>query len=81
MNTSKYPAQCVSRDGVNIVVFTDQGGGDRPLLGAYYLATELYWVPTSWRIDGSYSEDGKSGLDIVEEKVQVEVRGDYSLTP
>lgn len=81
MNTSRYPVQCVSRDGVPIVVFTDQGGGERPLIGAYYLSTEWYWVPTSWRTDGSYVEDRQSGLDIVEEKVQVEVRGDYSLIP
>lgn len=36
--------------GVPAVVFTDEGGGEYPLIGAYF--TGVNWIPSAWTVTG-----------------------------
>ena len=51
-----------TKSGVEVVLFTNQGGGDFTLLGAYYAGDR--WIPSAWTIRGSKFLDHESLLDI-----------------
>lgn len=51
-----------SNGNINIIVFTTQGCGRWPILGAYYTGFE--WCPIAWQEDGRVFENHPGQLDI-----------------
>ncbi len=52
-----------TRGGSLAVVFTHEGKGDKPLLGAYYSGSE--WIVCQWGRDGLFIEDEHRKLDLI----------------
>lgn len=46
------PEILFTRGGTPVVLFTSSGGGDFPLVGAYFSGE--CWIPCAWLPDGAY---------------------------
>lgn len=56
---------CIKSDGgVDVIIYTTQAGGDRPIHGAFWAGEKWGWIPTSWTIEGQYAASFQSNLDI-----------------
>ena len=58
-----------TRNKTLVVVFSSNGGGDCPILGAYYTG-ENEWIPAKWNPNGMYPSlndemYGRCGLDLM----------------
>ncbi len=51
-----------TRGGSLAVVFTDCGGGDKPLLGAYH--SDGVWFACQWAANGMYADEPRK-LDLI----------------
>ena len=54
----------ITRGGSAIRLYDAEGGGLKPVMGAYYNNEE--WIPCSWDLNGHFRIDGKQcSLDVV----------------
>ncbi len=52
------------RGGGEVRLYNAEGGGEKPVHGAYNTGTE--WIPCAWTINGNYLYNNKKcGLDII----------------
>ena len=57
----------LTRSGTHVRVFTLDGGGDYPILGAWLDMTENRWIPHAWTNEGrAVNLTVEMSLDIVE---------------
>jgi hypothetical protein len=54
---------CLTRAGSKVVIYTDKGKGDRPIIGAYFSGEE--WVPSTWRDNGRFNTEAERALDLM----------------
>ena len=52
-----------TRGGSLAVSFVESGGGDKPLIGAYYTGEE--WIACQWTKKGEYVPDDSRKLDLI----------------
>lgn len=58
--------EIVSDGGCRIILYSTNGGGDKPIHGAYYTGSKEWgWIPTSWDKDGRRASSHSSDLDII----------------
>lgn len=64
MGTPKLTGEMyITRAGERAIVYTRDGGGERPIHGAYW--TGMDWQPISWLSTGRWHEERFTGLDLL----------------
>lgn len=60
-----------TRDGKDVRIYSDDGGTDKPVQGAYWDPQTNVWVMTSWSINGKFdtTSDSLNDLDIIIENI------------
>lgn len=59
----EFPHECLTRSGNRAIVFTDQGDGDRILVGAYW--TGEGYIPCAWLSTGRWHPEHFTALDLL----------------
>jgi hypothetical protein len=59
-------AAYTTRYGSDVVLFTDQAKGDRPLIGAYFDHGTQSFYPATWLWNGRYRDDRYTSIDLVD---------------
>ena len=58
-----------TRDGREVRIYAQDGGGDQPIHGAY--KQDERWIPTQWGVEGTFYHDGTpDDLDLVNIKLR-----------